>query len=92
MPKRIIQITELGGSGTMLYGGIMQSLGLNMGRTTNREFDNLGMMNRLNYHKGIKNPLSYEDYPTSKNQGQRRYFHLFPEVDRQPPRHQYLKY
>ena len=59
---KIIMITGLGGSGTRLYGHIIKSIGINLGKNINCSFDNLDMMYNLDYYKMIKNIFSFDDY------------------------------
>ena len=53
----MIVIMGIGGSGTRLYGKIINNMGIDLGRKINMAFDNLETFNATNYYDIIKKNL-----------------------------------
>ena len=66
MNKRLILITGLGGSGTRLYGQILKSLGVFMGKSINVAEDNIMTVKIVEYYrkhyKKLESPAGYNGF------------------------------
>ena len=60
--KEMIVITGLGGSGTRLYGKLINKLGINLGNNINCAYDNLNTFYKTNYYRSITDKFSFKDY------------------------------